>query len=369
MDKTPRSQLLAAAGYLTIFAMPTLLVVGAVTGHAFLALGTAFLVFPLMRLVFGAYKPVHELPWREGIASMLHALPAAYALFMVGSLLVVAHQLPDVAESGAPELVGMGLSLWITMLFALCPAHELIHRRSRFERDVGSALAGAIGYPALLLEHSLHHARHGQVELAEWPGMTESAWTFAIRRLRRVAADDVNDMRRAASSWRTSASARHTVIAHATMVAVATYFLAVAGPAGALLYLCSAAGCAFGMQLITYVQHWGLGDDAVVAGRDQPLAWEDDCRFQAWVTCHISFHQQHHWNAHTAYYRLGMAAGAPRLPAGYIVMLLLCLVPALWREAMLPVLAHWHDDPNDVPTPGRRLTCWSDHARASGVKG
>ena len=97
----PRSQVLAAVGYLTIFVMPTLLVAGAATGHVFLAIGVAFLVFPLMRLVFGAYKPVHELPWREGIASMLHALPIAYTLFMVGSLLAVAHLLPAVAESGA----------------------------------------------------------------------------------------------------------------------------------------------------------------------------------------------------------------------------------------------------------------------------
>jgi hypothetical protein len=344
-------------------------VIGAANGHAFLAIGVAFLVFPLMRLIFGAYKPVHELPWREGIASTLHALPVVYALFMVGSLLTTAHLLLAVTESGALELLGIGLSLWITMLFGLCPAHELLHRRNRFERDVGAVLAGAIGYPALHLEHSLHHARPGEVDLAEWPRLTESAWTFATRRLRRIVTDDVHELCRSSSSWST-ASRRQSVIAHATWVAVAAYFLTVAGPGAALLYIVCGAGCALGMQLMTYVQHWGLADDAHVGGRSQPLAWEDDCRFQTWVTLHISFHQQHHLSAGTPFYRLGMAAGSPRLPAGYIVMLMLCLVPPVWRLTMGPVLARWRDDPNDVPDAGHRLTCfWSLPERASGAKG
>ena len=44
---------------------------------------------------------------------------------------------------------------------------------------------------------------------------------------------------------------------------VSLAFAWVAGLAGLALYLCVAAGVHFGVQAITYLQHWGLGVDSV----------------------------------------------------------------------------------------------------------
>jgi hypothetical protein len=66
----------------------------------------------------------------------------------------------------------------------------------------------------------------------------------------------------------------------------------------------------------------------------------------------------HHRAAGQPYYRLGMVEGSPRLPAGYIVLMVLCLFPFAWRRAMLPTLRAWHRDPAAAPPPGRRLTCF-----------
>lgn len=46
------------------------------------------------------------------------------------------------------------------------------------------------------------------------------------------------------------------------------------GVYGALLYLLLVMGVPFLMNAITYIQHWGLGDDG--PGGDQPLG-DDQC--------------------------------------------------------------------------------------------
>ena len=81
-------------------------------------------------------------------------------------------------------LLGLGLSLWMTLLFGTCVAHELIHRRDKRQAMLGHMLAGICGYPALGMEHLAHHARPGDTRLAEYPLKDESVWQFAWRRMR-----------------------------------------------------------------------------------------------------------------------------------------------------------------------------------------
>lgn|SRR5574337_291354 len=365
MDDTPSVPLqwLNASGYCSIFLMPVLLVASVATGHSYLAIGVAFLVLPLTRIVFGTFRPVHRFAWRESVANFLHALPAVYAIAAVGSLIYVASGARSSATLPMASLAGMGLSLWITLLLGLCPAHELVHRRSRAERLLGTILAGAIGYPALALEHALHHAREGETELAEWPLLDESVWRFAMRRLRQVGAEFADALRPNRVGSAPGTLQAHARVAAASTGLVATCFLVLGGGRGLLLYVCAAAGCAMGMQIMTYVQHWGLAEPSSTLDRPQPLAWESDCRFQAWLTLHLSFHQEHHRVGSTHFYRLGMSDASPRLPAGYIIMMLLCLVPRLWRHAMWPALAAWQANPLDHMSAGRRLTCFGLYQR------
>jgi fatty acid desaturase len=345
-------------GYALILLMPALLAIGTLASRPYLAIGVAFLLLPLMRIAFGAYRNAHATAWREGVATFLHWLPAGYAALLVASELVVALWLGTHEAAGLATRIGLGLSLWITLLFGLCSAHELLHRRSRLERLVGAALAGALGYPALALEHPMHHAREGREDLAEWPRFEESVWSFAARRLMRVGAEYASTLTTLESSPLASPLRTQAIVALASTGVILGLFLGLAGIAGLEIYLLAALGCALGMQIMTYLQHWALADPRWVTERPQPLAWEDDCQFQAWITLHISFHQRHHQDASIPYYRLGMDVASPRLPAGYIVMMVICLVPAIWRRAMLPALMEWKSDPGAHASPGRRLTCF-----------
>lgn len=344
----------AASGYLSIFIAPVLLVLGLELDRPLLAFGTVLVFYPLARLVFGELGE-GPVTWLEGTATLLHQVPRAYAACLPVAVLWLPLVRWDASSPEAPALVSVGLSLWVTLLLSTCVAHELIHRRSDADARLGRWVAAMAGYPLLGYEHLMHHLRAGDVARAEWPAAEESVWAFAARRQGSVlrAAMDL------ALGRSGSERARRALIESCgvTMLCTAVYAAAM-GWRGALLYVATAAGVAFGFQAINYLQHWGLSSERVAHVAAHTLAWEDSCRFQAWVTLNISCHQAHHRDARRPYYLLSLERGSPRQPAGYLILLLLCLVPRLWRRLMQPVFDDWMRDPTPPPRQGRRLTCF-----------
>lgn len=297
--------------------------------------------------MFGALPP-HRAPlWAESVATVLHWLPRLYVGALFLSLVRVLWALHQREISTPGQLFALGLSLWVTLLFATCVAHELFHRRAAREVALGSLLAGTTGYPFLVDEHLVHHARPADASRAECPGVEESAWAFAWRRGRMV-------LRDAACSPRTT---RRT-LALGAMALVAVSFLAAGGWPAMVTYLAVSVGVMLGVQLITYIQHWGLPHAHDGRSEGTPIAWEDDCRFQAWITLHTSLHEAHHREPRRPYYQLSLATDSPRLPAGYLILLVVCLVPPLWQRVMRPVLQHWQRQPLQPLSAGRRLTCF-----------
>lgn len=351
---------LAAAGYLAIFLMPTLLVIGALMDQPWLAIGVVVLVFPLARLAFGALPRAPE--WPEGVATFLEQLPVVYAAVVPPAVLVALALAQALGpESGLGEFAGLSLSLWMTMLFGTCVAHELIHRRGRRQALLGHLLAGFCGYPALGAEHLAHHARPGDTRRAEYPRRAESVWSFACRRVRRIGRELFGP---AASVWgrRTSTpTSQGTRIALTATAVTWASFAVVGGVAGAVLYALTVAGVTFGIQLITYIQHWGLGDDSVPDRVSYGRGWEDDCRFQAWVTLGISLHDVHHHDSRRPYYRIHLSPDSPRLPAGYVLLMFASLVPWIWRRVMAEAFQHWLSAPASPRSAGRHLTCFGVH--------
>ncbi len=354
-------QWLGAVGYLSIFLMPALFLVGAVIVRPWLAFGAVVIAFPLTRVGFGALTKAAAPQWPETVATLLDRLPAAYVpVLLVCALVGVAVAVPRLGGD-VVGLLGLGLSLWMTLLFGTCVAHELIHRRDKRHAMLGHMLAGFCGYPALGMEHFAHHARPGDTRLAEYPLKTESVWQFAWRRMRRIGEDLFGP---GAPTWDFRAQMPNLVRMRAAMAVTALTWVSfgvVAGWPGAVLFLSMMFGVAFGIQLITYIQHCGLGDDSVPDRIAYGRGWEDDCRFQAWVTLNISLHDRHHQDSRRPYYRLELSPDSPRLPAGYVVLMFASLIPRVWRYVMEPALERWLRAPESPLSAGHRLTCFGLH--------
>lgn len=344
-----------AAGYFLILLPPVLVIAGIAIG--FHALGLVFLVMilPLLRSVFGDAEGQPPL-WTEREATLLHALPLVGAACHGTALGFVVKAL-SVSEWSYGKAAGLGGSLWIAFVYGSCIAHELLHRRDRFSRNAGRALSGAIGYPILEHEHFVHHLRNGQVQACECPALAETVWGFSLRRLAKVVP--------AALERDAIMAIRHgnrlaggLPVALAAMACTGIAFAWAGGLRALLLYLMVAACTAWAMQVITYIQHWGLEQSPLQAVHTGGLGWEDGCRLQTWLTLSICFHQAHHQAASLAYYLQKPTKGAPKAPAGYGVLVVVCMVPPLWRSLMLPALARWKCSPHKQSTAGRRLICF-----------
>ena len=343
-----------AIGYLLIFMPWLLLIAGQIFDLQWLAFACVFIVGPISRFVLGNVSEQPPL-WSERAASALDMLPVAYAVistFSLGTSLALT-RLRGIGE----DIVWLGLSLWTCCFFAVVVAHELIHQRG-WRRRAGAILAGLAGYPLLAQEHLMHHSVSGNVEVAEWPRLNETVWRFTARRSWRIvhSALQVNRLQAARQG-------RHPVIGGLAESVLATALTAgafawAAGTEGLLLYGAVIFGVHFGVQAVTYLQHWGLGDDNLADADEGRFAWEDRCRFQGWLMLNMALHQAHHGDSRLPFYRVVPQAGSPRLPAGYVSLLLASLVPPLWRWLMLPALRAWQADPlRHVEPEGWRLVC------------
>jgi Fatty acid desaturase len=352
--------LFGAIGYLAIFLPFVLLIVGQAIDAPYLAAAIIFGVGPLSRPVLGNVS--NELAeWDERTATLLDRLPVVYAAAFPLLLGWVFSDLAAHPPSRLLSWIWLGLSLWTCMFFAVVVAHELIHQ-GRHRRRIGWLLAGAAGYPLLAHEHLPHHSTSGNVDLAEWPRRDESVWGFVARRTVRVirSAAEHNAIF-AARKGRSAINGGLPEALLATAV-VSVAFAWVAGLAGLALYLCVAAGVHVGVQAITYLQHWGLGVDSVEGADEGRYAWEDRCQFQVWLMLHLALHHAHHQRSSVPYYLLAPHARSPRLPAGYVLLLVASFIPPLWRWLMTPALESWKRDPEAHVEPVRwRLVCLPIH--------
>lgn len=314
------------------------------------------LVFPLLRVVFGAVPPGDAPAWHEWITAALDQLSFGYstalAIGATSLLLRLNQHAPSVAEA-----FGWTLSLWVTMLFATCVAHDLLHRRSRAGRLLGHVLAGVSGYPLLGYEHNRHHNLPGNTAAAEWPREDETVWRFALRRLIAIGAETLGPRGMLLVGDSRSPTVRGLRLsALTTGIALVTLGWAAGGP-GVVIYSACCALVTFSIQLVTYMQHWGLGDDSCHDAKAREFGWESDCRFQAWVTMGLSLHYTHHRRGALPYYRIHLASDSPRLPMGYVLLMFVAFVPPLWRSLMTPALRYWKSRPSSPLAGGRRLIC------------
>jgi len=352
----------SATGYLTALSAPVLLAVGAWLDKPALAGGTVLLLFPLARLAFGAFHGSADREWHPRVGRLLDHLPHIYVVVLAAALATVLWNLHTHSLTTATGLQWI-LSLWVVLMLATCVAHELLHRKNRTERFLGHALTGVAGYPVLGYEHVRHHHLRGNTSAAEWPKLSDSVWAFGGRRLRRIASETVGPKGMAWLGNSSSPTVRGLRNGLTASLLTWAAFGVAGGWTGAAVYALTALIVACGVQLVTYMQHWGLGDDHLPDAKSRELAWEDDCRFEAWLTMSMSVHQTHHVDAGRPYYCLEPTPGSPRMPAGYVLLMVAALIPPVWRRTMTPALEYWLAHPELSPSAGRRVLCVAAYRR------
>src|SRR5436305_8919605 len=103
------------------------------------------------------------------------------------------------------------------------------------------------------------------------------------------------------------------------------------------------------LEVVNYLEHYGLLRQRRADGRYERTrpehSWNSNNVASNVLLYHLQRHSDHHANPTRRFQALRHVDEAPQLPTGYAGMILLALVPPLWRRVMDPrLIAHYGGD-------------------------
>ncbi|MYD45310.1 MAG: hypothetical protein F4W92_03030 [Gammaproteobacteria bacterium] len=227
--------------------------------------------------------------------------------------------------------------------------HELVHRRSTWERRLGEFLLASNSYPQYATEHVyIHHAKVGTPHDVGSAPKGESFWRYFPREV-------VNNLtnswqvtgerlaRRKLSRWHYSNPFWRYGIALAFWYALVYYL---GGIWAVPIYIFLGLSCVFSMKISNYFQHYGLRRVLMPNGRWEKISprhsWNADWKFTNWMFFKMQRHADHHAMATRPYAQLQHRADeSPELPGTYGDMMNLVLRPKRWFAKMDPLVDEW----------------------------
>src|SRR5699024_5247312 len=114
------------------------------------------------------------------------------------------------------------------------------------------------------------------------------------------------------------------------------------------------------LEAVNYLEHYGLLRGRTPRGRYERCrashSWNSNHICTNVFLYHLQRHSDHHANPTRRYQTLRNMDEAPQLPAGYSTMILLAVVPPLWRRLMDPKVARHYDGDMRLANiqPGKR---------------
>ena len=311
-------------------------------------------------------------------------LPIQYVGF-VGAMYLIARGDPlgIGGDLSVFEKIGLATSIGAIGGIGINTAHELGHKRESHERWLSKIALAQSFYGHFYIEHNRGH--HVRVATPEDPasskvgenfyqfwvrtvtGSLKSAWHIEKRRYARKKQHPFRIGNDVLNAWLMS------LVLWGALVA----WLGV----GLLPYLLIQAVVGFSLlEVVNYMEHYGMLRQKVGVGERQRYervnpthSWNSNNIATNVLLYHLQRHSDHHANPTRRYQALRDYEQSPVLPTGYAGMIVLAIVPAVWRRVMDPrVLYHFdgdlsranvlpaqaRPDPGDVPAavPRRRDT-------------
>jgi alkane 1-monooxygenase len=335
---------MSAAPFLLPYVVPIAMVVGVATGQLWIFRGVGWiwiavvaldLMIPLRVSDFSnPHSHLSRSPlWRLAIRGWM---PVQLAV-IGGGLFVTTWE-----TATARELLLVTMSIGIANGMLCIPvAHELMHGRGRFDRAAADVLMLSVSYPHFCIEHVEGH--HRRVATAADPatarlgesfydfyrrtlaGSVQSAWRIERARLGR----------RKLPAW----GPANRMLRYAWFLAAIYFLIALGfGWSGVVFFGVQSIIAFSTLEMINYVEHYGLVRREVAPGRFEPVrewhSWDSAHRVSNWMLFNLGRHADHHCHPHRRYVDLRGQREAPQLPTGYFGMFLLPLCPPLWRRVM-----------------------------------
>ena len=119
------------------------------------------------------------------------------------------------------------------------------------------------------------------------------------------------------------------------------------GLTGVLLFLVQAGTAIWQLEVVNYVEHYGLTRKHLGEGKYEPVqprhSWNAAHKASNWLLINLQRHSDHHYKPDRRFPLLQNydETEAPQLPYGYPVMTVAAMIPPLWRRVMNPRVRAW----------------------------
>jgi alkane 1-monooxygenase len=242
---------------------------------------------------------------------------------------------------------GMGA---ITGTIGINYSHELMHQRNRTERFLGDLLLAMVLYSHFRSEHlQVHHRHVGTPRDAVTARYNEGFHRYFPRVLRQSLVSAFHaekaKLARKGRPWHDSGNPflRYWAL-QAGMLGLAA---AIGGWAGLGLFAWQAIVAIWQLELVNYIEHYGLTRRHLGGGRYEHVkprhSWNAPHKASNWLLINLQRHSDHHYKPDRRFPLLQTypEAEAPQLPFGYPLMTMAAMVPPVWRRIMNPRVRDW----------------------------
>ncbi|MFT4187705.1 MAG: alkane 1-monooxygenase [Aeromicrobium sp.] len=261
--------------------------------------------------------------------------------------------LPGIAENlSVADKVGLATGLGIVAGIGINTAHELGHKKEEHERWFARVALAQTAYGHFFIEHNRgHHVRvatpedpaSGRLGETVWGfmprtvvGSLKSAWGLEKKRFARLGKSPVSLKNDLVNAW---------------MFTVLLWGFALAAFGWRILpyVVLQAVIGIWLLETVNYLEHYGMKRQKLPSGRYERVnpshSWNSNNIGTNVLLYHLQRHSDHHANPTRRYQALRDFKDAPVLPTGYAGMIVLTVIPAIWRKVMDErVLAHYDGD-------------------------
>jgi alkane 1-monooxygenase len=243
-------------------------------------------------------------------------------VWLLALILATAH-----SRHAAPlDFAGLMAACGALSAFAMAHIHEVMHRGNRAARLISVLALTLAGYPHYRSVHQLHHEHVGDPRYGSTARVGVSLWRHVTNSFSLALLAALRHEQQRCRSGGTSG----LLWPAASLCGTLTAFAVFDGLRGVFFYLGQSMLSVFVVEGIGYIQHYGLNNPPV--GGDEQVAWDVGSWLSNRLFVNNGFHTHHHFDQTRTYDRLKLVGTL--LPAGYLHMFLLALVPPLWFSVM-----------------------------------
>lgn len=249
------------------------------------------------------------------------------------------------------ETLGIMFGIGVTTgTVGIVYAHELMHKPSRTERNLGDLLLALVLYGHFRTEHLLVHHPHVGTPRDTVTARYNEGFHRAFARILLTGpgsawrAEKAMLARRGRSPFHPSNPIWKYIVLQLAFLALA---FAIGGWVAVGLFVFQAIVAVWQLELTNYVEHYGLTRKYLGDGQYEPVkphhSWDSAHRVSGLLLINLQRHADHHLHPMRRYPLLQIydKSQVPQLPTGYPPMTALAMVPPVWRRMFNPRVRAW----------------------------